>query len=49
MKKCLQLTQRHKDERLCWAKIFMRCDWEKATFSGEKKFSLDDSDGCHSY
>uniref|UniRef100_A0A1I7WXC5 HTH_Tnp_Tc3_2 domain-containing protein n=1 Tax=Heterorhabditis bacteriophora TaxID=37862 RepID=A0A1I7WXC5_HETBA len=29
MKKCLQLTQRHKDERLHWAKIFMRCDWEK--------------------
>uniref|UniRef100_A0A1I7X7Q6 HTH_Tnp_Tc3_2 domain-containing protein n=1 Tax=Heterorhabditis bacteriophora TaxID=37862 RepID=A0A1I7X7Q6_HETBA len=29
MKKCPQLTQRHKDERLCWAKIFMRYDWEK--------------------
>uniref|UniRef100_A0A1I7X303 HTH_Tnp_Tc3_1 domain-containing protein n=1 Tax=Heterorhabditis bacteriophora TaxID=37862 RepID=A0A1I7X303_HETBA len=29
MKKCPQLTQRHKDERLCWAKIFMRCGWEK--------------------
>uniref|UniRef100_A0A1I7X9C8 ANK_REP_REGION domain-containing protein n=1 Tax=Heterorhabditis bacteriophora TaxID=37862 RepID=A0A1I7X9C8_HETBA len=26
---CPQLTQRHKDERLCWAKIFMRCNWEK--------------------
>uniref|UniRef100_A0A1I7WW66 Ferredoxin n=1 Tax=Heterorhabditis bacteriophora TaxID=37862 RepID=A0A1I7WW66_HETBA len=23
---CPQLTQRHKDERLCWAKIFMRCN-----------------------
>uniref|UniRef100_A0A1I7X1L9 HTH_Tnp_Tc3_1 domain-containing protein n=1 Tax=Heterorhabditis bacteriophora TaxID=37862 RepID=A0A1I7X1L9_HETBA len=29
MKKCPQLTQRHKDERLHWAKIFMRCNWEK--------------------
>uniref|UniRef100_A0A1I7X7N1 Uncharacterized protein n=1 Tax=Heterorhabditis bacteriophora TaxID=37862 RepID=A0A1I7X7N1_HETBA len=29
MKKCPQLTQRHKDERLCWARIFMRYDWEK--------------------
>uniref|UniRef100_A0A1I7WS23 Transposase n=1 Tax=Heterorhabditis bacteriophora TaxID=37862 RepID=A0A1I7WS23_HETBA len=28
MKKCPQLTQGHKDERLCWAKIFMRCDGE---------------------
>uniref|UniRef100_A0A1I7X3F0 HTH_Tnp_Tc3_2 domain-containing protein n=1 Tax=Heterorhabditis bacteriophora TaxID=37862 RepID=A0A1I7X3F0_HETBA len=29
MKKCPQLTQGHSDERLCWARIFMRCDWEK--------------------
>uniref|UniRef100_A0A1I7XHG5 DDE_3 domain-containing protein n=1 Tax=Heterorhabditis bacteriophora TaxID=37862 RepID=A0A1I7XHG5_HETBA len=39
---CPQLTQRHKDERLHWAKIFMRCDWEK-------KFNLDCPDGWHSY
>uniref|UniRef100_A0A1I7WF70 HTH_Tnp_Tc3_1 domain-containing protein n=1 Tax=Heterorhabditis bacteriophora TaxID=37862 RepID=A0A1I7WF70_HETBA len=24
--KCPQLTQEHNDERLCWARIFMRCD-----------------------
>uniref|UniRef100_A0A1I7XLT3 HTH_Tnp_Tc3_1 domain-containing protein n=1 Tax=Heterorhabditis bacteriophora TaxID=37862 RepID=A0A1I7XLT3_HETBA len=29
MAKCPQLTQGHKDERLRWARIFMRCDWEK--------------------
>uniref|UniRef100_A0A1I7X8Z5 HTH_Tnp_Tc3_2 domain-containing protein n=1 Tax=Heterorhabditis bacteriophora TaxID=37862 RepID=A0A1I7X8Z5_HETBA len=29
MKKCPQLTQGHKDERLYWVRIFMRCDWEK--------------------
>uniref|UniRef100_A0A1I7WRY4 HTH_38 domain-containing protein n=2 Tax=Heterorhabditis bacteriophora TaxID=37862 RepID=A0A1I7WRY4_HETBA len=28
MKKCPQLTQGHNGERLCWARIFMRCDWE---------------------
>uniref|UniRef100_A0A1I7X430 HTH_Tnp_Tc3_2 domain-containing protein n=1 Tax=Heterorhabditis bacteriophora TaxID=37862 RepID=A0A1I7X430_HETBA len=40
MKKCPELTQRHTDERLRWVRIFMRCDWEKAIFSGEKKFNL---------
>uniref|UniRef100_A0A1I7XBF8 HTH_Tnp_Tc3_2 domain-containing protein n=1 Tax=Heterorhabditis bacteriophora TaxID=37862 RepID=A0A1I7XBF8_HETBA len=34
MKKCPQLTQGHEDERLCWAKTFMRCDW--VIFSDEK-------------
>uniref|UniRef100_A0A1I7WYG2 Uncharacterized protein n=1 Tax=Heterorhabditis bacteriophora TaxID=37862 RepID=A0A1I7WYG2_HETBA len=29
MKKCPQLTQGYKDERLCWANIFMRCNWGK--------------------
>uniref|UniRef100_A0A1I7XNV5 DDE_3 domain-containing protein n=1 Tax=Heterorhabditis bacteriophora TaxID=37862 RepID=A0A1I7XNV5_HETBA len=29
IKKCPQLTQGQEDERLCWARIFMRCDWEK--------------------
>uniref|UniRef100_A0A1I7XJC8 HTH_Tnp_Tc3_1 domain-containing protein n=1 Tax=Heterorhabditis bacteriophora TaxID=37862 RepID=A0A1I7XJC8_HETBA len=48
MKKCPQLTQGHKDERLCWAKIFMRCNWEKVIFS-DGKFNLDGSDGFHSY
>uniref|UniRef100_A0A1I7WAJ5 HTH_Tnp_Tc3_2 domain-containing protein n=1 Tax=Heterorhabditis bacteriophora TaxID=37862 RepID=A0A1I7WAJ5_HETBA len=24
--KCPKLTQEHNDERLCWARIFMRCD-----------------------
>uniref|UniRef100_A0A1I7X335 TGc domain-containing protein n=1 Tax=Heterorhabditis bacteriophora TaxID=37862 RepID=A0A1I7X335_HETBA len=45
---CPQLTQGHKDERLCWAKIFMRCNWEKVIFS-DGKFNLDGSDGFHSY
>uniref|UniRef100_A0A1I7WNF3 HTH_Tnp_Tc3_2 domain-containing protein n=1 Tax=Heterorhabditis bacteriophora TaxID=37862 RepID=A0A1I7WNF3_HETBA len=49
MKKCPQLTQGHKDERLCWAKIFMICDGETVIFSDEKKFNLGGSDGCHSY
>uniref|UniRef100_A0A1I7WNP9 Transposase n=1 Tax=Heterorhabditis bacteriophora TaxID=37862 RepID=A0A1I7WNP9_HETBA len=30
MKKCQQLPQEHKDERLHWARIFMGCDWGKA-------------------
>uniref|UniRef100_A0A1I7X5H2 HTH_Tnp_Tc3_1 domain-containing protein n=1 Tax=Heterorhabditis bacteriophora TaxID=37862 RepID=A0A1I7X5H2_HETBA len=34
MKKCPQLTQRHKNERLCWARIFMRYDWEKVQLLG---------------
>uniref|UniRef100_A0A1I7XQ78 HTH_38 domain-containing protein n=1 Tax=Heterorhabditis bacteriophora TaxID=37862 RepID=A0A1I7XQ78_HETBA len=38
MKKCSQLTQGNKDERLCWL-----------IFSEEKKFSLDGPDDCHSY
>uniref|UniRef100_A0A1I7WBM5 DDE_3 domain-containing protein n=1 Tax=Heterorhabditis bacteriophora TaxID=37862 RepID=A0A1I7WBM5_HETBA len=42
MKSCPQVIQEHKDERLCWAKIFMRCNWEKV-------FNLDGPDGCHSY
>uniref|UniRef100_A0A1I7XEG3 HTH_Tnp_Tc3_2 domain-containing protein n=1 Tax=Heterorhabditis bacteriophora TaxID=37862 RepID=A0A1I7XEG3_HETBA len=33
MKKCPQLTQGYKDERLFWATIFMRCYWEKTTFT----------------
>uniref|UniRef100_A0A1I7X239 Uncharacterized protein n=1 Tax=Heterorhabditis bacteriophora TaxID=37862 RepID=A0A1I7X239_HETBA len=39
-KMCLQLTQGHKNERLHRTRYSM---------IGEKKFSLDDSDGCHSY
>uniref|UniRef100_A0A1I7XCA0 DDE_3 domain-containing protein n=1 Tax=Heterorhabditis bacteriophora TaxID=37862 RepID=A0A1I7XCA0_HETBA len=54
MKKCPQLTQEYKAERLHWARIPMRCDWEKiqllrVIFSDEKKFNLDVPDGCHSY
>uniref|UniRef100_A0A1I7XVR5 HTH_Tnp_Tc3_1 domain-containing protein n=1 Tax=Heterorhabditis bacteriophora TaxID=37862 RepID=A0A1I7XVR5_HETBA len=33
MKKYPQLTQGHKDERLRWARIFMRYDCEKTTFT----------------
>uniref|UniRef100_A0A1I7WVC1 HTH_48 domain-containing protein n=1 Tax=Heterorhabditis bacteriophora TaxID=37862 RepID=A0A1I7WVC1_HETBA len=29
MRKYSELTQTHKNERLRWAKIFMKCDWEK--------------------
>uniref|UniRef100_A0A1I7XI83 PBPe domain-containing protein n=1 Tax=Heterorhabditis bacteriophora TaxID=37862 RepID=A0A1I7XI83_HETBA len=49
MKKCPQLTQRHKDERLCWARIFMRYDWEKVILSYEVKFNLYGPDGYHFY
>uniref|UniRef100_A0A1I7WBQ6 Signal recognition particle subunit SRP72 n=1 Tax=Heterorhabditis bacteriophora TaxID=37862 RepID=A0A1I7WBQ6_HETBA len=47
MKKCPQVIQEHKDERLCWAKIFMRCNWEKVRLL--RVFNLDGPDGCHSY
>uniref|UniRef100_A0A1I7WJT3 HTH_Tnp_Tc3_1 domain-containing protein n=1 Tax=Heterorhabditis bacteriophora TaxID=37862 RepID=A0A1I7WJT3_HETBA len=33
MRKCPQLIQEHRDEKLCWARIFMRCDWEKIRIS----------------
>uniref|UniRef100_A0A1I7XLY3 HTH_Tnp_Tc3_1 domain-containing protein n=1 Tax=Heterorhabditis bacteriophora TaxID=37862 RepID=A0A1I7XLY3_HETBA len=41
MKKWPQLTQGHKDERLCWARIFMRCNWEKDL----RHFSIGNFDG----
>uniref|UniRef100_A0A1I7XSE1 F-box protein n=1 Tax=Heterorhabditis bacteriophora TaxID=37862 RepID=A0A1I7XSE1_HETBA len=37
MKKCPQLTQGHKDERLHWARILMRCDWKKVLASLSNK------------
>uniref|UniRef100_A0A1I7X8G7 DDE_3 domain-containing protein n=1 Tax=Heterorhabditis bacteriophora TaxID=37862 RepID=A0A1I7X8G7_HETBA len=32
MKKYPELTQAHKNERLCWIRIFVKCDWEKDVF-----------------
>uniref|UniRef100_A0A1I7XKJ3 Zf-RVT domain-containing protein n=1 Tax=Heterorhabditis bacteriophora TaxID=37862 RepID=A0A1I7XKJ3_HETBA len=54
MTKCPQLTQGHKDERLRWARIFMRCDWEKCYGTSRLGICVDEDEqhglpGCVSF
>uniref|UniRef100_A0A1I7X4K6 HTH_Tnp_Tc3_1 domain-containing protein n=1 Tax=Heterorhabditis bacteriophora TaxID=37862 RepID=A0A1I7X4K6_HETBA len=45
--KCPQLTQEHNDERLCWARIFMRYNWEKCYCLGSvQRYRTDQLDVC---
>ncbi|CAD6200288.1 unnamed protein product [Caenorhabditis auriculariae] len=49
MKAAPRLQQRHKNERLQFARSNMATDWNKIIFSDEKKFNLDGPDGYAHY
>ncbi|XGW19706.1 hypothetical protein V3C99_003502 [Haemonchus contortus] len=45
MEKVPQITDRHKEARLGFAKMNLGRDWAKVVFSGEKKFNLMETSG----
>ncbi|CAD6189549.1 unnamed protein product [Caenorhabditis auriculariae] len=49
MKAAPRLQQRHKNQRLQFARSNMATDWNKIIFSDEKKFNLDGPDGYAHY